>query len=128
LFIDQGTKVHLEGGSGRSLVDSSEVSQLQFLFNFYREAAKEHDTAIVILAQATGEAENKRWLKLSDMYGSRVSIQGELDYAIGIGRIVDDPTKENMRFIHVSKNKLMDGSPCKFSTHFIKEKCEWREV
>lgn len=126
LFVDQGTKVHLDGGHGHT--DSSEVSQLQFLFNFYREAAKEHDTAIVILAQAVGEAENKRWLKLSDMYGSRVSIQGELDYAIGIGRIVDDPTKEDMRFIHVSKNKLMDGSPCKFSTHFTKEKCEWHEV
>jgi hypothetical protein len=55
-------------------------------------------------------------------------MQGELDYAIGIGRVVDDPTKEDLRFIHVSKNKLMDGSSCKFTTHFIKEKCEWHEV
>jgi hypothetical protein len=126
LFVDQGTKIHLDGGRGH--MDSSEVSQLQFLFNFYREAAKEYNVAIVILAQATGEAENKRWLKLSDMYGSRVSIQGELDYAIGIGRVVDDPTKEDLRFIHIPKNKLMDGSSCKFTTHFIKEKCEWHEV
>jgi hypothetical protein len=126
LFIDQGTKIHLDGG--RAFTDSSEVSQLQYLFNFYREAAKEYEVAIVILAQAVGEAENKRWLKLSDMYGSRVSIQGELDYAIGIGRIVDDPTKEDLRFMHVCKNKLLDGASCKFTTYFVKEKCEWREV
>lgn len=124
LFLDQGTKVSLDSATH----SENEVAQLQALFNFYREAAKSYNTAIIVLAQAVGEAENKRWLKLSDMYGSRVSMQGELDYAIGIGRIVDDPTKEEIRFIHVSKNKLLDGATCKFSTHFVKERCQWQEI
>jgi hypothetical protein len=114
---------HLGGNS-----ETSDTQALQSLFNFYREQAKIHDVAIVCLSQAVGEAENKKWLKLSDMYGSRVSIQGELDYAIGIGRVIDDPTKENIRYIHVSKNKLLDGAAVKFMTHFIKEKCGWQEI
>lgn len=124
LVVDQGTKVSIPGAHS----EGSEVSQLQDLFNFYREAAKLHNCAIICLAQAVGEAENKKWLKLSDMYGSRVSMQGELDYAIGIGRQVEDSARENIRYLHVPKNKLLDGEKCKFMTNFTKERCQWREI
>jgi hypothetical protein len=123
LFIDQGTKVTVPGAK-----EANDVAQLQDLFNFYREAAKQYNTAIICLAQATGEAENKKWLKLSDMYGSRVSMQGELDYAIGIGKILEDPAREHVRYIHVPKNKLLDGEKCKFMTAFTKEKCQWQDL
>ena len=123
VFVDQGTKLR---GAARG--DASEIKEVQELFNWYREKAKEYNLALVSLCQATGDAENKKWLKLSDVYGSRVSIQGELDYAIGIGRVVDDTTKEDMRYFHVSKNKLLNGDSVKFSAHFDRHRCGWEEI
>lgn len=122
LILDQGTKVSM----GLGQLDG--VREVQELFNWYREKAKEHNCSIISLAQAVGEAENKKWLKLSDVYGSRVSLQGELDYAIGIGRQVDDPARENYRYFHVSKNKLLNGEPCRFITNFVKERCYFEEI
>ena len=123
VFVDQGTKVR---GAARG--DASEVREVQELFNWYREKAKEYNLAIISLCQAVGDAENKKWLKLSDIYGSRVSIQGELDYAIGIGRVADDVTKEDVRYFHVSKNKLLNGDSVKFAAHFERHKCGWEEI
>jgi KaiC/GvpD/RAD55 family RecA-like ATPase len=124
LFIDQGTKVTM-----KSRGSTKEIEALQNLFNFYREKAKEYDCAIICLAQGVGEAENRKWLKLSDIYGSRVAIQGELDYAIGIGRLTDvKPQYENFRYINVPKNKLLDGATTRFTTLFEKEICRWSPV
>jgi hypothetical protein len=120
LIIDQGTKVTLDVRS-----KAKEIEALQNLFNFYREKAKEYDTSIVCLAQGVGEAENRKWLKLSDIYGSRVAIQGELDYAIGIGRLLDNKYDENFRYLNIPKNKLMEGETGKFNTLFTKEICKW---
>ena len=77
--------------------------------------AKLYNTSIICLAQAVGEAENRKYLKLSDIYGSRVGIQGELDYAIGIGRTMDDLAYANVRFINIPKNKLNEGDTAKFN-------------
>jgi KaiC/GvpD/RAD55 family RecA-like ATPase len=121
MFIDQATKVDAE-------TQDKEVTAIRKLFNQYRELAKMYDCAIIGVTQGVGDAENKKWLKLSDIYGSRVAIQGELDYAIGIGRIVDDPAKEHTRFINVPKNKLHDGEGAKIITTFIKDRCLWRPV
>ena len=122
LFVDQGTKVSPNRSS------ENDVREAQYLFNWYRERAKLYDTSIICLAQAVGDAENKKWLRLSDIYGSRVSIQGELDYAIGIGRVMDDLAYENIRFINIPKNKLNDGEKAKFQVEFIKERCSFKEV
>ena len=75
-------------------------------FKWYRKLAIQNDMAIIGVSQGIGSAENTKWLKLSDIYGSRVAIQGSLDYAIGIGRTIDDPTEEDLRFINIPKNKL----------------------
>lgn len=122
VMIDQGTKVSLD------VRNVKEIKEVQLLFNYYREAAKEFDTSIICLAQGVGEAENRKWLKLSDIYGSRVAIQGELDYAIGIGRVQDDQSRENYRYINIPKNKLLDGETGKFITLFQKESCLWRPI
>jgi len=124
LFIDQGTKVRGDTG-GTSL---SEVGEAQYIFNWYRERAKLYETSIICLAQAVGEAENRKYLKLSDIYGSRVSIQGELDYAIGIGRTLDDAGLLRHRFINIPKNKLKDGLSGRFVTEFINERCDFKEI
>jgi replicative DNA helicase len=120
-MIDQGTKVSINS-------KLKEVEEQQALFNFYRETAKTYDTSIISLMQGVGEAENRKWLKLSDIYGSRVAIQGELDYAIGIGRRIDDAARENFRYINIPKNKLMEGETGKFTTLFTKETCNWRSI
>jgi replicative DNA helicase len=121
VFIDQGTKVSINS-------KLKEVEEQQELFNFYREAAKDYNTSIISLMQGVGDAENRKWLKLSDIYGSRVAIQGELDYAIGIGRRIDDAARENYRYINIPKNKLMEGETGKFMTLFTKESCQWRAI
>ena len=123
LFIDQGTKVRGDGGTALS-----EVGEAQYIFNWYRERAKLYNTSIICLVQAVGEAENRKYLKLSDIYGSRVSIQGELDYAIGIGRTMDDVAHIGHRFINVPKNKMKDGLSGKFITEFINDRCDFKEI
>ena len=121
LFIDQGTKVSIDA-------NVKEMKEVQLLFNFYREKAKEFDTSIICLAQGVGDSENRKWLKLSDIYGSRVAIQGELDYAIGIGRRIDDIARENFRYINIPKNKLLEGETGKFVTLFRRENCSWESI
>jgi hypothetical protein len=122
LFIDQGTKV-VHGNT----VDEG-VREVQRLFNWYRESAKFYNTSIICLAQAVGEAENKKYLKLSDIYSSRVAIQGEVDYGIGIGRVLDDMAYSTVRFINVPKNKLHEGETGRFQTEFTRERCSWKEI
>jgi hypothetical protein len=104
------------------------VGYLEALFRWYRRLANRYDCAIIGVSQGVGDAENTKWLRLSDIFGSRVPIQRALDYGIGIGRKVSDPTKENLRFIHVPKNKLHDGQGGKFIVRFQKEICKWTEV
>lgn len=118
LFVDQGTKIETR-------IKDNEVRAAQQLFNFYRESAKRYDCSIICVAQAVGEAENKKWLRLGDIYGSRVAIQGELDYAIGIGRRVEDANTELIRYFHVPKNKMLEGESAKFPATFYKDRCLW---
>ena len=104
------------------------VGYLEALFRWYRRLANKYDCAIIGVSQGVGDAEDKKWLKLSDIFGSRVPIQRALDYGIGIGRKVSDPTKENLRFIHVPKNKLHDGQGGKFTVNFQRETCKWEVI
>jgi hypothetical protein len=124
LYIDQAPKIQI----GRYSVHEEDVSGLQMLFNKYRELAKIYDTCIIGVAQGVGEAESKKYLKLSDIYGSRVAIQGELDFAIGIGRTLDDLAQKDFRFINIPKNKMDDGDSHRFATNFIRHKCSFEEI
>lgn len=116
LFLDQATKVIDE--KGRGVRADREVEAVRKLFNKYRELAKEYNTTIIGISQGTGEAENKKWLKLSDIYGSRVAIQGELDWALGIGRMADNDNLDTIRYLNIPKNKLLDGEGRKFTVEF----------
>ena len=124
LFIDQATDVEID----TRFKPGNQVEYLKSLFKWYRRLANKADCAVIGVSQGVGEAENKKWLKLSDIYGSRVAIQGALDYAIGIGRKTDDPAIEDSRYIHVSKNKLNDGSAGKFTVDFSRTICKWKEI
>jgi len=123
LIVDQATDVDI-----KTKRRADGVEYMKQLFKWYRRLANEFACAIVGVSQGVGDAENTKWLKLSDIYGSRVAIQGALDYALGIGRKVDDPAVENQRYINIPKNKLNGGEGGKLTTNFTKQTCYWKEA
>jgi hypothetical protein len=121
LIVDQGSKVMHD-------VKCKETDTIRVLYNFYRDLAVEYDCAIITVEQGTGESENRQWLKMSDIYNSRVGLQGELDYAVGIGKLTEQKGRENIRYFHVSKNKLLNGDKAKFAMLFDQERCAWKPI
>lgn len=101
------------------------VSYSEQLFKWYRRTANNYNVGIIGATQGVGEAEDKKWLKLSDIYGSRVAIQRSLDWALGIGRKVNNPIDDELRYLNVPKNKLHDGDGGKITVHFNKYLCSW---
>jgi hypothetical protein len=120
MFIDQATKIEPEGRG-----KEEGVAKLERVFSWIRKIGNIHDVAIIGVAQAVGEAEDTKYLKLSDIYGSRVSIQGALDWACGIGRKVNNPIDDDLRYLNIPKNKLHDGDGGRMPVHFNKYICHW---
>ena len=81
---------------------------LKRLYQWARELAKTYGPVIAV-CQAGGTGDNKKWLTLNDVDSSHTAKQGEADWVLGIGR-VDKEGLEEVRYLHVSKNKL-DGDP-----------------
>lgn len=79
--------------------------RLKELYRKFREVSKLYGCAVLTSAQASAEAENKKWLSLTHMDYSKTGKPGELDIAIGIGAC-SDIGKEHMRYLHLNKNKL----------------------
>jgi hypothetical protein len=98
IVIDQGPKVDTYGSL-------EGVQRLQILYNQYRDLANEHDCSIITLGQADNNAENRKYLSLNNLDSSKVAIQGELDWCLGIGR-VDAEGFEEVRYLNSVKNKL----------------------
>jgi len=122
LVIDQAPNVEI-----KTKKTQEGVAYLETLFKWYRKLCNIYDVGIMGVAQGTGEAEDTKYLKLSDIYGARVAIQGALDWAVGIGRKVNDPVDENMRYFNVPKNKLADGDGGRFAIEFDKYRCKYGE-
>jgi hypothetical protein len=118
VVIDRGAKVHHD-------FKCKDIDYLMTLYNWYRDMAEQFNCAIITVEQGVGEANRKQWVELTDIYNSRVGIQGELDYAVGIGKSTDQ-NKEFSRYFNVSKNKLFNGEKRKFTTHFDEERCVWK--
>lgn len=120
LFVDQATNIELDGHKREE-----GVQKLESLFRWFRKTATLHDTAIIGIAQAVGDAEDTKYLKLSDIYGSRVSIQGALDWAVGIGRKVNNAIDDDLRYLNIPKNKLHDGDSGRMAVHFNRYLAQW---
>lgn len=118
LFMDQATKLAVSG-------KEEGTKAMTVRFNTLRDLSNDYNVATIGICQATGDCGNKQWIGLEDMYESRVAIQGELDYAIGVGRVVDKPELENTRFINIPKNKF--GDSAKFRVTFNRYLCQWEE-
>ncbi len=117
MVIDQATKV-------RTNSKEKNIIAMQQLFNEYRELGKMYDTSLIGVTQGDATTANKKYLELSDIYSSKVAIQGELDYAIGIGT-TDLASKKAFRYINVPKNK---GPMGRYISIFNEQTCQWKDI
>jgi hypothetical protein len=120
VVIDQVTKLRTDSKKAKDIEELTNVA------NFCRENAKEFNCHIFGLAQGTGECADKMYPELKDLYNSRVGIQGELDYAIGIGMNTKVESQSNRRYFFVSKNKF--GDKPKFATTFDPANNKWTMI
>jgi len=59
----------------------------------------------IAVTQADGTGEGVRWLTMANVANAKTSKQAEAEWMLGIGK-VNDPGYDNLRFLHLSKNKL----------------------
>lgn len=100
--IDQADKVHLRGSYNAS------HEKLRALYTSFRELAKRQDIALLVVSQASSEAQYKTKLTPFDMENSKIGKAAEVDLLIGISK---HPQSQNedpdyTRFLSVCKNKL----------------------
>ena len=79
--------------------------QLGAIYIWARELAKEF-CPVIGVCQADGTGENVRYLSMSNVSNAKTSKQAEADWILGIGAI-HDTGWEAIRFLNISKNKLM---------------------
>ena len=111
-IIDQGDKIRFHGDK-----NMAEHERLKKLYGKFRELAKTYSCDIITAGQANAEAEGQKYLKLTNMDNSKTGKPGELDFAIGIGALLND-VANSTRFIGVCKNKLNNGTKGNFEVHF----------
>jgi replicative DNA helicase len=78
--------------------------ELKKIYQWAREIAKSY-APVIAVSQAGGTAEGKIWLTMDDVDSSKTAKQGEADWILGIGKEQDNTS--NMRFLNISKNKLI---------------------
>jgi len=111
LIVDQGDKVSFAGG-----VKLEGHARLKELYRQFRELAKEYDTHILTVGQASSEADGKKWLTMNHMDNSKTAKPGEMDYIIGVGK-TNDESEDELRYLSLSKNKLT-GKHTKYTVKF----------
>lgn len=84
--------------------------RIQRLYQQGREWSKIYGP-VIISSQADATASFQQWVRMDQLAGSKVAKQAEADAIITIGRkdSAEDPAEENMRYIHIPKNKLPGG-------------------
>jgi len=86
----------------------NEVMRQALLFNQGREWAKTY-CPLITVHQADGSAVGQKYLDMSQLYMSRIAIQGEADAIIMIGKSNDPADPQYARYLHIPKNKLSGG-------------------
>lgn len=79
--------------------------RLGSIYQWARELAKTY-APVVAVCQADGSGEGQRWLSMANVANAKTSKQAEADWILGIGR-VNDPGFDEIRYLHLSKNKLL---------------------
>jgi replicative DNA helicase len=98
IIVDQLDKVHGFDADREDL-------KLGAIYQWARELAKMYGPVIAV-SQADGSGEGQKWLTMNNVANAKTSKQAEADWILGIGK-VNDPGYENIRYLHLSKNKLM---------------------
>lgn len=78
--------------------------RLGAIYIWARELAKAY-CPVIGVCQSDGSGEGQRWLSMANVANAKTSKQAEADFILGIGK-VNDPGYDNLRFLHLSKNKL----------------------
>lgn len=74
------------------------------IYIWARELAKKY-CPVIAICQAGGTGENVRYLTMNHVSNAHTAKQAEADWILGIG-FIHDTGWEDVRFIHLSKNKL----------------------
>ena len=79
--------------------------RLGAIYIWARELAKTY-CPVIGVCQSDGTGENVRYLTMANVANAKTSKQAEADWILGIGAIHDSGW-ESVRFLHISKNKLL---------------------
>lgn len=79
--------------------------KLGAIYQWARELAKKY-CPVIAICQADASGENVRWLTMNNVANAKTAKQAEADWILGVGKI-HDSGYEHVRFLHLSKNKLM---------------------
>lgn len=75
------------------------------IYQWARELSKTYAPTIGV-CQADGSAEGQKWLSMANVSNAKTSKQAEADWILGLGKTHEE-TSEYIRYINLSKNKLM---------------------
>jgi replicative DNA helicase len=82
--------------------------RLGSIYQWARELAKEH-CPVIGICQADGTGEGVKWLTMGHVANAKTAKQAEADWILGIGKQNADGY-ESVRYLHLSKNKLLGDS------------------
>lgn len=107
--------------------------RLGAIYVWARELAKTY-CPVIGVCQADGQAENVKWLTMEHVSNAKTSKQAEADWILGIGKVHAEGT-ENIRYLNISKNKLMgdaDSIPDlrhgRFEVYIEQEKARYKDI
>lgn len=98
VIFDQIDKIH-------GFKEDRDDLKLGAIYQWGRELAKQY-CPVIAVCQADGTGEGVKWLTMGHVANAKTSKQAEADFIIGVGKI-HDPGYENVRYINISKNKLI---------------------
>jgi len=78
------------------------------IYRWAREIAKQY-CPVIGVCQADGTGEGQRWLTMANVSDAKTAKQAHPDWILGIGK-TNDMGYENVRYLHLSKNKLHGDS------------------
>lgn len=102
IVIDQIDKI-------KGFDNDREDLRLGAIYQWARELAKTYGCPVIAVCQADGTGESQKWLTMAHVANAKTAKQAEADFILGIGKI-HDPGYDTIRYLHLSKNKLMGDS------------------
>jgi replicative DNA helicase len=78
--------------------------ELKAIYQWAREIAKMY-APVIAVSQASGEGDDKLWLSMNMVDGSKTAKQGEADWMLGIGKEANNTSR--FRYFNILKNKLL---------------------